>query len=143
MGWVNDFIARSEGAPKDVAPGDWRRRLDRGELDIGDGAYVYFVQTQAGGPIKINASGAPTKRISAMRSDYPYPLIELGVVRGGEALEIELHALLVKHKLNGDWFNAAPAVATAIHEVLAHEKLQTAVQSESLEAFVARVTGSK
>lgn len=70
---------------------------------------VYFVQSQAGGPIKIGYAAHPTKRLGDLKVGSPQPLVLLLEITGGRALESELHARFSAGRLHGEWFAADTA----------------------------------
>ncbi|MEQ8673448.1 MAG: GIY-YIG nuclease family protein [Aggregatilineales bacterium] len=66
--------------------------------------YVYFIQQGDNGPIKIGYSAEPEKRLQTLSTASPYPLRILKTLKGGKALEQELHTRFANHQLEGEWF---------------------------------------
>lgn len=67
---------------------------------------VYFIQGRRYGPVKIGtADGARVKnRLSELQTGNPERLSIIRTVRGGRALEQEIHDLLAIYRLAGEWF---------------------------------------
>lgn len=67
--------------------------------------YVYFVQAEANGLIKIGTtSNHPDKRLAELRTVSPVPLIPLGIVAGNERVERAMHLRFAHHRAHGEWF---------------------------------------
>lgn len=81
---------------------DYRAKLrDRAEAFIGPGPHVYFIHF--GNRIKIGTSKNVAYRLRALPRDEL-----LAVVAGGVDEERRYHAMFARHRINGDWFRAAP-----------------------------------
>lgn len=68
------------------------------------------------GRVKIGSSGDPYQRCRDLQTGSPFRLwIEHVTSTLGPALPVELeaHALLSRHRLNGEWFDVPPDVAVA------------------------------
>lgn len=74
---------------------------ERKKLEIG---YVYFVQGECGGSIKIGHSQNPKDRLKGLQTGYPDTLIILFMMPGSEQEEFALHEKFRHIKLNGEWF---------------------------------------
>ena len=72
--------------------------------------YVYFVQPQSGGRIKVGTSSrkALDRRMSEISVGSPEPLVLLGVVDRKEFPEKSLHRRFAEHRRHGEWFEPAP-----------------------------------
>jgi hypothetical protein len=78
-------------------------------------AYVYFIQADEAGPIKIGfTAGDPQARLNQLQTGNPSALKLLGAIKGTTAKERELHAALSEHRLQGEWFKPHPSVVSAI-----------------------------
>jgi hypothetical protein len=68
--------------------------------------WLYFVQGDDGGPIKIGRTRKPPQhRIDALQAGYPYGRLRLvGLIRAHLRLETELHAKFYRLRLLGEWF---------------------------------------
>lgn len=73
--------------------------------------WIYFVQAEHGGPIKIGQSNDPIQRLKQLQTSSPYPLVLRRVVNGAPEMEHRLHALFKDHRLNGEWFMAVRPLA--------------------------------
>lgn len=76
---------------------------------------VYFIQSVAGGPIKIGCSDAPEARLSQLQTGSPFKLEIVGVVPdGGRKLEGELHKKFAGSRSHGEWFFPTPELVTYV-----------------------------
>jgi len=66
--------------------------------------YVYFVQGEKGGPIKIGTSKDVNKRLHALHTGFPVKLKLLAVLPGNERVECGLHQRFKEFRLSGEWF---------------------------------------
>jgi len=66
--------------------------------------YIYFVQGECGGPIKIGYSTDIEKRIKTLQTGYPDVLGILYLIPGDMADEEELHKELAYYRMRGEWF---------------------------------------
>lgn len=69
---------------------------------------VYFVQPKSGGLIKIGTSLKLSVRLKALAKEAGCPLVVLGVVKGEQRKEKELHHRFAIHRERGEWFRPAP-----------------------------------
>jgi hypothetical protein len=72
-------------------------------------SYVYFVQAEHGGPVKIGFSLDPQKRLIDLQATSPYSLRIIGTIRrktveGGRWLEAMYHRTFALSRLHGEWF---------------------------------------
>ena len=75
---------------------------------------VYFVRAK-NGPVKIGyTSGKPEKRMRDLRVAMFAELELVGFIEGDRALEKSLHRQFKEHKIRGEWFDFAGAVAEYI-----------------------------
>ncbi|MES3028464.1 MAG: GIY-YIG nuclease family protein [Pseudomonadota bacterium] len=68
--------------------------------------FVYFVQAEALGLVKIGATACAATRFRSMHTDSPDKLSLLGVIRCDEAraLEARLHVYFRKDRSHREWF---------------------------------------
>lgn len=76
--------------------------------------YVYFVQEEGGGPIKIGWATNPSKRLSGMQSGNPRRLRLIGAIAGERNLEGKLHTKFAKFRQTGEWFEPHPTLLAYI-----------------------------
>lgn len=82
-------------------------------------AYVYFIQADENGPIKIGfTSDDPKKRLSQLQTANPATLKLLGAICGTTAKERELHTALAEWRMQGEWFQSHPTVLETIQAAL-------------------------
>lgn len=79
--------------------------------------FIYFMQGQCGGPIKIGCSSSPEKRLKELQTGYPDTLVLLLMIPGNEAIERALHRQFKASKLKGEWFRPDDYVVEAIKEL--------------------------
>lgn len=66
--------------------------------------YVYFVQGESGGAIKIGHSLDPQGRLKGLQTGYPDTLTLLLLIPGGEDVERAYHRKFAAFSLRGEWF---------------------------------------
>lgn len=66
--------------------------------------FVYFIQAEQGGPIKIGVCRDPHARLASLQTCNPLKLRILGVVEGVEKDERRLHRRFAATRLQGEWF---------------------------------------
>lgn len=76
--------------------------------------FVYFVQQETGGPIKIGLTDNPSRRFNQLQRSSPNPLKMLGVCKGGIAAERRLHRLFDEDRLHAEWFNPSTRLLNLI-----------------------------
>lgn len=91
----------SEATPLVIVDNLGMRRPEHG--------YVYFVQVEGDGPIKIGVStGLPDNRVYSLQCACPYELRLVATFFGGRAAEAGLHRRFKHLRLRGEWFRPAP-----------------------------------
>lgn len=76
--------------------------------------FVYFIQADGGGPIKIGCSSNVEQRLADLQKSSPVTLRCLFRAPGGFEIERELHGMFRRHRRHGEWFADAPE----LHEFL-------------------------
>ena len=66
--------------------------------------FVYFVQGESGGAVKIGFSKNPEIRIKELQTGYPDTLKILCLIPGNEQTEKRFHKQFDNYRLNGEWF---------------------------------------
>lgn len=79
--------------------------------------YVYFIQGECGGAIKIGYSVSPEKRLKELQTGYPDTLIVILMVPGDESTERALHRKFDASRLKGEWFRPDNYVIEAIKDL--------------------------
>jgi len=69
--------------------------------------YVYFIQGESGGAIKIGLSNNPQNRLKVLQTGYPDTLKILAIVVGDIKKEKLFHKKYDHIRLNGEWFKPA------------------------------------
>lgn len=70
--------------------------------------FVYFIQSEQGGPIKIGSTTDTRKRLRELQTGSPTRLMLIGLVEGSEDYERELHRKFFHLRLEGEWFLNGP-----------------------------------
>lgn len=78
--------------------------------------FVYFIQGECGGPIKIGYTTDLKKRITSLQTGYPDKLELLLAFPGNPGLEKTIHKMFDPYRLNGEWFRSAPEVLEKIQK---------------------------
>lgn len=81
--------------------------------------WVYFIQADEGGPIKIGfTADDPKRRLSQLQTGNASTLKLLGSIKGTAARERQFHAELSEFRLQGEWFKSDPTVLAAVQNAL-------------------------
>lgn len=100
-------------------------------LDLVDecNTWTYFVQSEAGGPIKIGfTSKAPEERLCQLQTGSPTKLRIVGLIPLDR--EKELHERFAKHHSHGEWFRPVKQLLDFIQkEASAHLEQRLAIKS--------------
>lgn len=76
--------------------------------------YIYFVQGELGGPIKIGFTTNFDRRITILQNAYPDKLVLLAIMPGTKETEEAIHIELQKYRLRGEWFESHEKVLAKI-----------------------------
>jgi hypothetical protein len=81
--------------------------------------YVYFIQGQCGGAIKVGYSTIPQDRLRTLQTGYPDTLKMLLLIPGNEKTEQTMHREFEASRLSGEWFRPDDYVIARIKELKA------------------------
>lgn len=81
--------------------------------------YVYFIQGENGGAIKIGYSKDPESRLKSLQTSYPDILKVLCLIPGTEKIEKKYHKKFENIRLNGEWFKPDETVFQEIETLKA------------------------
>jgi hypothetical protein len=76
--------------------------------------YVYFIQIDRIGPIKIGFTKDLGKRLMGLQVSSPYPLRILCLFPGNENMEKEIHDSYREMRMEGEWFLPHPFILKEI-----------------------------
>jgi hypothetical protein len=76
--------------------------------------WVYFIQAETGGPIKIGISRDVERRRAELQRQERQPLRVLAFMEGTIKDEAAMHQRFATHRLHGEWFSPAPEVLSCI-----------------------------
>lgn len=82
--------------------------------------WVYFVQGEKGGPVKIGYSAKPAGRMSDLATSHHEKLNLLHIVRGTMETERKFHARFKEYRKRGEWFHYTGKLKTFILENRKH-----------------------
>ena len=82
-------------------------------------SWVYFVQAETGGPVKIGRSANPSARLASLQTAHPHLLRIVAKMAGGAEVERAMHRLFAASRIRpeGEWFNPTPDLVAFIKEV--------------------------
>ncbi len=112
--WFDGEKYKAKTFPSREEAEDWLRDLSRArgwqrpERPSFDAAFVYFIQSVEGGPIKIGQAANPADRLKNLQLGCPVQLRILGIVEGGLMMEKSLHRQFAQYRMHGEWFDAHP-----------------------------------
>jgi predicted GIY-YIG superfamily endonuclease len=78
---------------------------------------VYFITCRKTGMVKIGCAYDPFARLKTLQSGSPTKLKIEALLKGSHKRERELHKLLAKHRVRGEWFRICDAIEAIIKEV--------------------------
>ena len=82
-------------------------------------SYIYFIQANGDGPIKIGTTRYnPTRRMVKIQCDCPWPVRLLGAIEGTVSQEKQIHEVLDRYRTQGEWFEPNSIVLAAIETAL-------------------------
>lgn len=76
--------------------------------------FIYFIQGECGGPIKIGYTTDLLKRLKTLQTGYPDLLEVLLAFPGKPEYEKAIHKQFEEYRLNGEWFKSCPEVLARI-----------------------------
>jgi hypothetical protein len=86
--------------------------------------YVYFIQMDRIGPIKIGFTKDIGKRLLSLQVGSPYPLRLLLITPGNERFEKEIHSCLNNLRMEGEWFLPHPKLLKEIEFMRSQDHLR-------------------
>lgn len=78
--------------------------------------FIYFIQGESGGPIKIGYTTDLEQRLKTLQTGYPDRLDLLLAFPGKPKHEKAIHKQFEPYRLNGEWFRPTPEVMAKIKE---------------------------
>lgn len=78
---------------------------------------VYFITCRQTGMVKIGCAYDPFDRLRTLQIGSPTKLKIEALLKGSNKREREIHKLLAKHRVRGEWFRICPAIEAIIKEV--------------------------
>lgn len=66
--------------------------------------YVYMIMAKEDNTVKIGTSNDPNKRLKQLQTGNNKQLVIVGLIKGGQELEKNIHALFRESRIKGEWF---------------------------------------
>jgi hypothetical protein len=105
--------------------------------------FIYFIQGENGGPIKIGFAKNIKDRIKTLQTGYPDVLKLLLAFPGNLEIEQEMHKQFKQYKLNGEWFNPLPELIDKIKEFTKyHIEFATPNKENPLRSYMRQMAGT-
>lgn len=104
-------MGRMNGGKKMIGKMDWCETMFQKIT-----GYIYFVQMDRIGPIKIGIAKDIGKRLFGLQTGSPYPLRLLCFFPGNEEMEEEIHISFDFIRLEGEWFLPHPKLLKLVEE---------------------------
>lgn len=101
-----------------------------------EGSFVYMIEGEQG-RVKIGVSTKPRDRLATLHTASPFVLnfAFVGVTPGnGYDIEAAAHEMLADRRLNGEWFDATPAMVVAAVQSAAYQIKQKLLPIEPEQA---------
>lgn len=73
--------------------------------------FIYFIQSEQGGPVKVGMAQNPAKRLRELQTGNPFTLEVRRVVIAEPLEEGRIHRLFAAYRMSGEWFRAHPVLA--------------------------------
>lgn len=80
--------------------------------------WIYFLQGDDGGPIKIGHTITIRYRSQTVNCGYPFgTLRHVGLILGTTGIEKTLHERFAKDRIRGEWFKPSKGLVELVHEL--------------------------
>jgi hypothetical protein len=86
---------------------------------------VYFITAREVGMVKIGCAYDPFDRLKGLQCGCPNKLTLEAFVKGSHKREREIHQLLKKHRVRGEWFTLSPEIEAIIKEAALPSRLKS------------------
>jgi hypothetical protein len=86
-------------------------------LKHAEDGYLYFIQAEAGGPIKIGYTGWPEKRLVTLQVAHAEKLVILAKTKTSKENERQIHEHFAGSRIRGEWYEPTPELLANIAEV--------------------------
>ena len=75
---------------------------------------IYFIKNTGTSHIKVGYAANPKARLNGMQTANSYELVLLGMMEGSVKDEWNLHSMLDKHRVRGEWYYPCPKLEKLI-----------------------------
>jgi mRNA-degrading endonuclease YafQ of YafQ-DinJ toxin-antitoxin module len=100
--------------------------------------YVYFLQSEIGGPIKIGTAINAKKRLKEIQAVNPYKIEIVALIRGSYKEEKKFHKSFKEHRLHGEWFEPVESLNKLVKN-LGICNMGAAIQEKPLKDSVVKM----
>lgn len=97
-------------------------------------SYVYFIQSDETGPIKIGVTNNIMYRLSMLQTGSPYQLHIRALQPGDVSIERAYHQVFEEHRISGEWFEPVPKLLATIKAVRARHEIGVPHEQEAVAA---------
>jgi len=110
--WKKKKAARDEAkkAQQEIEKRRTYKKPSKGDLK----GFIYFIQGECGGPIKIGYTTDLEQRLKSLQTGYPDRLELLLAFPANPNYEKAIHKQFEEYRLNGEWFKPTPEVLKKI-----------------------------
>jgi hypothetical protein len=93
-----------------------RRGITFGKDILNNPLFVYFIQAESGGAVKIGKAREPRARVTELQCGNPELLVIQAVIVASRTTEGSLHRTFRDYRLEGEWFWKADEILAAAIE---------------------------
>lgn len=130
---AGDKLADSAAMPDETT----RQALLYWSVRIGDPLFVYFIQADYGGPVKIGKAKDPLTRLSELQCGNPSRLLIRALLLASDDLERDLHAWWrPRAHIRGEWFEAQDTILMLAHDAM-YWQMASAIEQQPLHELTA------
>jgi hypothetical protein len=92
--------------------------------------FIYFIQGERGGPIKIGYTTDVMNRLKTLQTGYPYPLKLLLAIHGSLEKERNIQKEFINIKLQGEWFEPSEKLINYMDGIKSNPRIRTMYASD-------------
>lgn len=111
--WTAEYQQERQAREDRIVAEPARRGIEFGSDILSRPLYVYFVQAEYGGAVKIGKARNPRTRVNELQCGNPDLLVIRAVIVAARSTEGNLHRALDDYRLEGEWFHLADELIPA------------------------------
>lgn len=113
--WTAEYQKERQQREDRIVAAPAREGLRFGKDILRSPLFVYFIQTECGGAVKIGKALNPRTRVTELQCGNPDLLVIQAVIVASRSTEGNLHRAFQDYRLEGEWFwNADEIISAAI-----------------------------